>query len=209
MTATRRTTILTVDDHPLVREGIAAVIHGEEDMLIIGEASNGREAIEAFRSRRPDITLMDLQMPDLNGIDAIARIRREHPQARIIVLTTYEGDALARRALKAGASGYILKNMIRKELLEAIRVVHAGRKYIPAKVASELAEHFVEDELSEREIEVLREVAGGTSNKIIASRLSVSEATVKAHLKNIMLKLGASDRTHAVSIATTRGFLLQ
>lgn len=209
MIPARRTTILTVDDHPLVREGIAAVIHGEEDMLIIGEASNGREAIEAFRSRRPDITLMDLQMPDLNGIDATAAIRREHPQARIIVLTTYEGDALARRALKAGASGYILKNMIRKELLEAIRVVHAGRKYIPAKVASELAEHFVEDELSEREIEVLREVAGGTSNKIIASRLSVSEATVKAHLKNIMLKLGASDRTHAVSIATTRGFLMQ
>ena len=208
MLTTRRTTILTVDDHPLLRDGIAALIQGEEDMFIVGEASNGRDAVEAFRSRRPDITLMDLQMPDLNGIEAITTIRREHPRARIIVLTTYEGDALARRALRAGASGYILKSTIRKELLEAIRAVHAGRKYIPPKIAAELAEHFVEDDLSEREIEVLREVAGGTSNKIIASHLSISEATVKAHIKNILLKLGASDRTHAVSIATARGFLM-
>jgi DNA-binding NarL/FixJ family response regulator len=200
--------ILTVDDHPLLRQGIAAVIQGEKDMLIVGEAANGREAIEMFRSQRPDVTLMDLQMPDLNGIDAITIIRQEHPQARIIVLTTYEGDVLARRALKAGVAGYILKDMIRTELLEAIRLVHAGRRYIPQRIAAELAEHYAEDDLSEREIEVLREVARGTSNKIIASHLSISEATVKAHMQNILLKLGASDRTHAVSIATTRGFLM-
>jgi DNA-binding NarL/FixJ family response regulator len=208
MVTTRQIKILTVDDHPILREGIAAVIQGEKDMLIVGEASNGREAINMFRSKRPDIALMDLQMPDLNGIDAIATIRQEHPQARIIVLTTYEGDVLARRALKAGAAGYILKDMIRTELLEAIRVVHLGRRYIPQKIAAELAEHYAEDDLSEREIEVLRQVARGTSNKIIASHLSISEATVKAHMKNILLKLGASDRTHAVNIATTRGFLM-
>jgi DNA-binding NarL/FixJ family response regulator len=200
--------ILTVDDHPILREGIAAIIQGEKDMLIVAEAANGREAIEIFRSRRPDITLMDLQMPDMSGIEAILAIRQEHPQARIIVLTTYEGDALARRALKAGVAGYILKDMIRTELLEAIRTVHSGRRYIPQKIAAELAEHYAEDDLSDREIEVLREVARGTSNKIIATRLSISEATVKAHMQNILLKLGASDRTHAVSIATTRGFLM-
>jgi DNA-binding NarL/FixJ family response regulator len=208
MVTTRQIKILTVDDHPILREGIAAVIQGEKDMLIVGEASNGREAIEMFRSKRPDVALMDLQMPDMNGIDAIAAIREEHPQARIIVLTTYEGDVLARRALKAGATGYILKDMIRTELLGAIRAVHLGKRYIPQKIASELAEHYAEDDLSEREIEVLRQVARGTSNKIIASHLSISEATVKAHMQNILLKLGASDRTHAVSIATTRGFLM-
>jgi DNA-binding NarL/FixJ family response regulator len=208
MVTTRQIKILTVDDHPILREGIAAVIQGEKDMLIVGEASNGREAIEMFRSKRPDVALMDLQMPDMNGIDAIAAIREEHPQARIIVLTTYEGDVLARRALKAGAAGYILKDMIRTELLGAIRAVHLGKRYIPQKIAAELAEHYAEDDLSEREIEVLRQVARGTSNKIIASHLSISEATVKAHMQNILLKLGASDRTHAVSIATTRGFLM-
>jgi DNA-binding NarL/FixJ family response regulator len=208
MVTTRQIKILTVDDHPILREGIAAVIQGEKDMLIVGEASNGREAIEMFRSKRPDVALMDLQMPDMNGIDAIATIREEHPQARIIVLTTYEGDVLARRALKAGATGYILKDMIRTELLGAIRAVHLGKRYIPQKIAAELAEHYAEDDLSEREIEVLRQVARGTSNKIIASHLSISEATVKAHMQNILLKLGASDRTHAVSIATTRGFLM-
>jgi DNA-binding NarL/FixJ family response regulator len=208
MLTMRQIKILTVDDHPLLRQGIAAVIQGEKDMLIVGEAANGREAIEMFRRQRPDVTLMDLQMPDLNGIDATATIRQAHPQARIIVLTTYEGDALARRALKAGVAGYILKDMIRTELLEAIRSVHAGRRYIPQKIAAELAEHYTEDDLSEREIEVLREVARGTSNKIIASHLSISEATVKAHMQNILLKLGASDRTHAVSIATHRGFLM-
>ena len=208
MSTLRQIKILTVDDHPLLRQGIAGVIQGEKDMLVVGEASNGREAIEMFRSRRPDVTLMDLQMPDVNGIDAIVAIRQEHPQARIIVLTTYEGDALARRALKAGVAGYILKDMIRTELLEAIRSVHVGKRYIPQRIAAELADHYAEDDLSEREIEVLREVARGTSNKIIASHLSISEATVKAHMQNILLKLGASDRTHAVNIATTRGFLM-
>jgi DNA-binding NarL/FixJ family response regulator len=208
MVITRQIKILTVDDHPILREGIASIIQGEKDMVVVGEASNGREAIKVFRSKRPDVTLMDLQMPELNGIAAIATIRQEHPQARIIALTTYEGDVLTRRALKAGATGYILKDMIRTELLEAIRAVHLGRKYIPQKIAAELLEHYAEDDLSEREIEVLREVARGTSNKIIASHLSISEATVKAHIKNILLKLGASDRTHAVNIAMTRGFLM-
>jgi DNA-binding NarL/FixJ family response regulator len=208
MLTTKQIKILTVDDHPLLRQGIAAVIQGENDMLIVGEASNGREAIQMFRSQRPDVTLMDLQMPDVNGIDAIVTIRQEYPQARIIVLTTYEGDALARRALKAGVVGYILKDMIRTELLEAIRSVYAGNRYIPHKIATDLAEHYAQDDLSEREIEVLREVARGTSNKIIASHLFISEATVKAHMQNILLKLGASDRTHAVSIATARGFLM-
>jgi DNA-binding NarL/FixJ family response regulator len=208
MLTTKQIKILTVDDHPLLRQGIAAVIQGEEDMLIVGEASNGSEAIQMFRSRRPDVTLMDLQMPDLNGIAAIETIRQEHPQARIIVLTTYEGDALARRALKAGVVGYILKGMIRTELLEAIRSVYLGNRYIPTKIAAGLAEHYAQDDLSEREIEVLREVARGSSNKIVASNLFISEATVKAHLGNILAKLGASDRTHAVSIATARGFLM-
>jgi len=208
MVTTKKIKIVTVNDHPILREGIASIIHGEKDMVVMGEASNGREAIEMFRSQRPDVTLMDLQMPGLNGIDAITTIRREYPQARIIVLTTYEGDVLARRALKAGAAGYILKDMIRTELLEAIRLVHVGKRYIPQKIAAELAEHYAEDDLSEREIEILREVARGTSNKIIAAHLSISEATVKAHMQNILLKLGASDRTHAVNIAMTRGFLM-
>src|SRR5262249_34649599 len=166
MAATAQIQILTVDDHPLLREGIAAVIHGEADMVIVGEAANGAEAVEMFRKKRPDVALMDLQMPGVNGIEAIAAIRQEHPQARIIVLTTYEGDVLARRALKAGATGYILKDMIRTELLEAIRAVHGGRRYIPRKIAAELAEHYTEDDLTEREVEILREVACGTSNKI-------------------------------------------
>ena len=208
MVTTRQITVLTVDDHPILREGIAAIIQGEKDIVVVGEAANGREAIEMFRSKRPDVALMDLQMPELSGIDAITIIRQENPQARIIVLTTYEGDVLARRALKAGAAGYILKDMIRTELLEAIRAVHVGKRYIPQKIAAELADHYAEDDLSEREIEVLREVARGTSNKIIASRLSISEATVKAHMQNILVKLAASDRTHAVSIATARGFLM-
>jgi DNA-binding NarL/FixJ family response regulator len=208
MVTTKKIKIVTVDDHPILREGIASIIHGEKDMVVVGEASNGREAIEIFRTQRPDVTLMDLQMRGLNGIDAITTIRREYPQARIIVLTTYEGDVLARRALKAGAAGYILKDMIRSELLEAIRMVHVGKRYIPQKIAAELAEHYAEDDLTDREIEILREVARGTSNKIIASHLSISEATVKAHMQNILLKLGASDRTHAVNIAMTRGFLM-
>jgi DNA-binding NarL/FixJ family response regulator len=208
MPTSRQIRILTVDDHPLLREGIAAMIQGEKDMLLVGEASNGREAVEKFRSLRPDVTLMDLQMPDVSGMDAITSIRQEYPRARIVVLTTYGGDVLARRALKAGAGGYMLKSMIRSDLLEAIRAVHAGRRYIPKQIAAELADHYAEDELSDREIEVLRAVAAGRSNKMIASLLSISEATVKAHIKNILIKLGASDRTHAVSIATARGYLV-
>jgi len=204
----KQITILTVDDHPILREGIAAIVRGEKDMVVVAEASNGREAVEIFRNLRPDVSLMDLQMPDVNGIEVIRTIRREEPLARIIVLTTYEGDALARRALKAGAAGYMLKDMIRTELLEAIRSVHVGKRYVPQRIAAELAEHYAEDDLSEREIEVLRDVARGSSNKIIASHLSISEATVKAHMQSILLKLGASDRTHAVSLATTRGFLI-
>ena len=199
--------ILTVDDHLLLREGIAAVIHGEEDMTLVGEAANGHEAIEKFKVHHPDITLMDIQMPDMNGIDAIHAIRNEFQNARIIVLTTYHGDALARRALEAGAAGYLLKSMLRKELLETIRAVHAGRRRIPPEIANELAEHFAQDALTDREIQILRKVSAGSSNKIIAAELSISEATVKAHMKNILSKLGASDRTHAVTMAMKRGFL--
>lgn len=207
MSTTRKISIIIVDDHPLLRAGLAAMIENEMDMQVVEEASNGREAVEAFLNHRPDITLMDLQMPDMNGIEAITRIRQEDPRANIIVLTTYGGDVLARRALKAGASGYILKSMIRRDLLDAIRSVTAGRRYIPQQIATELADHYAEDDLSDREIEVLKEIAIGMSNKSIASRLSISEATVKAHINNIMQKLGASDRTHAVSIATMRGYL--
>lgn len=199
--------VLTVDDHPLLREGIAAVIRDEPDIEVVAEAASGREAIEAFERHRPDVTLMDLQMPDMGGIDAILAIRAKHPQARFVVLTTYHGDVQAFRALKAGASGYLLKNMLRKELLETIRTVHAGRRKIPPEIAAELAEYVTEDSLSDREIEVLRRVATGNSNKIIGAQLSVSEATVKAHMKNILAKLGANDRTHAVTIAIKRGFI--
>jgi DNA-binding NarL/FixJ family response regulator len=208
MSALRQLKILTVDDHPLLREGIAALIQAEKDMFVVGEASNGREAVEKFRSLRPDVTLMDLQMPIMNGMDAITSIRQEDSRAPIVVLTTYGGDVLARRALKAGASGYILKSMIRRDLLDAIRAVHAGGRYIPQQIAAELAEHYGEEELSDREIEVLRAVAAGMSNKMIALLLSISEATVKAHINNILVKLGASDRTHAVSLATARGYLV-
>jgi DNA-binding NarL/FixJ family response regulator len=199
--------VLAADDHPLLREGIAAVIAGQEDIELIAEATNGKEAIELFRLHHPDVTLMDLQMPVMNGIDAISAIRSDWPNARFIVLTTYQGDVQALRALKAGASGYLLKNMLRKELLDTIRVVHAGKKRIPPEIAAELADHVTDDALSDREIEVLRRVATGNSNKIIAEQLTVSEATVKGHMKSILSKLGANDRTHAVTIAMKRGFI--
>ena len=199
--------VLAVDDHPLLREGIAAVIDGEEDIDLIGEATSGQEAIDLFRRHRPDVTLMDLQMPGMGGIDAIIAIRSEFSSARFIVLTTYRGDIQALRALKAGASGYLLKNMLRKELLDTIRAVHAGHRRIPPEIAAELADHVTDDALSEKEIAVLQKVATGNSNKIIASQLNVSEATVKGHMKSILSKLNANDRTHAVTIAMKRGFL--
>ena len=191
----------------MLREGIAAVLASEQDMVLAAEASNGREAVEQFRTHRPDVTLMDVQMPEVNGIDAILKIRVEFPDARIIVLTTYGGDAQAARAFKAGASGYLLKNMVRKELIDTIRTVHAGKKRIPPEIAMELAEHHSDDALTEREIDVLREVAAGNANKMVAQRLKVSEETVKAHMKNILSKLGANDRTHAVTIALKRGII--
>jgi DNA-binding NarL/FixJ family response regulator len=199
--------ILTVDDHPILREGIAAILAAEPDFELVGEANNGREAVDQFRAHRPDVTLMDLQMPHMNGIEAIRAIRREFPDARIIVLTTYSGDAQAVRAFAAGAFGYLLKSMLRKELIETIRSAHAGKKRIPPEVAVEMAEHHTDDSLTEREIEVLLHVAGGRANKMIAVDLKISEETVKAHMKNILSKLGANDRTHAVTIALKRGII--
>lgn len=199
--------ILTVDDHQLLREGIAAVLEGQPDMVLIAQASSGREAIERFREHRPDVTLMDLRMPDMSGIEAIGVIRAEFPGARVIVLTTYAGDVQAASALKAGASGYLLKNLVRKELLDTIRAVHAGKRRVPPEIATEIAEHVADDALTEREVEVLRGVAGGKSNKTIASELGISEGTVKTHMKSILPKLDASDRTHAVTIALKRGIL--
>jgi DNA-binding NarL/FixJ family response regulator len=199
--------VLAVDDHPLLREGIAAVIQDERDIVLIDQASNGQEAIDKFRSHRPDVTLMDLQMPGMNGIDTMIAIRREFSHALFIVLTTYDGDVQALRALKAGASGYLLKGMLRKNLLDTIRAVHAGRRCIPPEIALELADHLADDALTEREVEVLRSVAMGNSNKLVACRLNLSEATVKGHMKSILSKLGASDRTHAVMIAMKRGFI--
>jgi DNA-binding NarL/FixJ family response regulator len=196
-----------VDDHPLLRKGIAALINAEPDMKLVAEASNGEEAIEAFRSHRPDVTLMDLQMPGLNGLEAIDRIRSEFRDARIIVLTTYTGDIQVLRALRAGARAYILKGHVHKELLEAIRAVHAGQKRIPPDIAAELAEHAMDDELTGREIDVLKLVAAGNGNKQIADQLSIGEATVKSHVTNILSKLGANDRSHAVTIGLKRGII--
>jgi Response regulator containing a CheY-like receiver domain and an HTH DNA-binding domain len=199
--------ILAVDDHPVLRQGIAAVLAAEPEIMLVAEASNGREAIEQFRGHLPDVTLMDLRMPDMNGTEAIVAIRKDFPNARIIVLTTYGGDVLAARAFKAGACGYLLKTMVRKELVETIRAVHDGRKRIPPEIAVEMAEHHADDALSEREIQVLRQVAAGKANKIIGACLSISEETVKAHLRNILSKLEAKDRTHAVTIGLKRGII--
>lgn len=199
--------ILSVDDHALLREGIAALVNAEPDMNLIAEASDGDDAIEKFRAHRPDITLMDLQMPKMNGVDAIARIRSEFPDARIIVLTTYTGDAQILRALKAGAGGYILKGHVHRELLAIIRAVHAGQKRIPPEIAAELAEHAMDDDLTERQIEILRLMAGGNANKQIAHQLGIGEQTVKSHVTAILSKLGANDRTHAVSIGLKRGII--
>jgi DNA-binding NarL/FixJ family response regulator len=205
--AAARIRVMAVDDHPLLREGIAAVIQDQEDMVLIAEASNGREAIEGYRAHRPDVTLMDLQMPEVNGVEAITAICGEFPGARIVVLTTYSGDVQALRAIKAGALGYLLKGMIRKELLDTIRAVHAGRRRIPPEIATEIAEHVSQDALTNRELEVLQHVAAGNANKEVAARLGVSEETVKAHMRNVLAKLSANDRTHAVMIAVRRGII--
>ena len=199
--------ILAADDHALLRHGIASLVNAEPDMELVAQASTGREAVEQFQLHRPDITLMDLQMPDMSGIEAIIAIRSEFPDARVIVLTTYSGDVQALRALKAGARAYMLKGSVHGELLDTIRSVHAGQKRIPQEVAAGLAEHTGEDELSPRELEVLRLIAAGNANKEIAAQLSIGEDTVKRHVTNILAKLRANDRTHAVTIGLKRGIL--
>jgi len=199
--------ILVVDDHPVVRQGVAGLVGGDPDMRVVGEASNGREAIQQFRAHHPDVVLMDLQMPEMNGLDALMAIRDEAPDARIIVLTTYAGDAQVLRAIKAGARGYLLKSALHRELLETIRAVHAGKKSLSAEVSYELAEHATDDALTPAEIRVLRLIAEGNANKEIAEQLSVSEETVKGQVRNILSKLGAKDRTHAAMIGLKRGII--
>jgi len=199
--------ILAVDDHPVVRQGIAGLVAVHSDMSIVAEASNGREAIQQFRTHHPDVTLMDLQMPELGGVDAMIAIRGEFPEARIIVLTTYAGDAQVLRALKAGARAYLLKNSLHKELLETIRAVHAGKKALSAEASYQLAEHATDDALTPAEVRVLRLIAEGNANKEIAAQLSISEETVKGQVRNILSKLGANDRTHAAMIGLKRGII--
>jgi DNA-binding NarL/FixJ family response regulator len=207
MSDDRKIRVLTVDDHPVVRNGIAGLVGDQADMVLVGEASNGREAIQQFRTHKPDVTLMDLQMPELNGIDAIIAIRGEFPHARVIVLTTYTGDVQIVRALKAGAQGYLLKNLLHKELLDAIRSVHGGKRILTPELSMEVASHAVDDSLTPAEISVLRRIADGNANKQIADQLSISEETVKSRVKNILSKLDANDRTHAVTIALKRGII--
>jgi DNA-binding NarL/FixJ family response regulator len=197
--------ILSVDDHPLLREGIATIIDNQPDMLLVSQAATGNEAIRQFREHRPDVTLMDLRLPDLSGIDAMIAIRAEFPDARIVMLTTFEGDVEIQRALEAGARGYLLKNMPPSELVQVIRLVHTGKKRVPPEVASRLAEHMSDEDLTAREVEVLQQVGGGNRNRDIAELLHISEETVKVHVKHIMDKLGAKDRTQAIAIALRRG----
>jgi DNA-binding NarL/FixJ family response regulator len=206
-TAQARIRVFSVDDHPLLREGIAAIINNQPDMLVVAQASDGREAVRLFGQHLPDVTLMDLRLPDMSGIDVLIAIRSAYPDARVIMLTTFEGDVEIQRALKAGARGYMLKSAPPNELVETIRQVHKGKKQIPQQIAAHLAEHFSDEALTEREVEVLRHVSGGNRNRDIAERLFISEETVKVHIKHIMEKLGASDRTQAVAIAVRRGII--
>jgi DNA-binding NarL/FixJ family response regulator len=203
----KRIRVLVVDDHPILRQGLAAIFANESDLELVAEATNGLEALTHFRALRPDITLLDIQMPEMNGVDCIKSLRSEFPDARVIVLTTYEGDVLAQRALKAGAQGYVLKGMLRKELLDTIRAVHAGQRRISPEVATQIAQHTVDDALSDRELEVLRLIAAGNSNKRIARRLFIAEETVKGHVHHLLQKLGAQDRSHAVAIGIKRGII--
>jgi DNA-binding NarL/FixJ family response regulator len=207
MSETSTIRIMTVDDHPIFREGIRAILATQKDMDLVAEAATGAEAVSLYEMHRPDITLMDLRLPDISGLEAITRIRERFSQARVIVLTTYKGDVQALRALKAGAMGYLLKSMLRMYMLDTIRAVHAGHRRVPPEIASEMAEFAADDSLTAREIQVLQKVATGNANKIIADKLAISEDTVKAHVKSILSKLGANDRTHAVTIAMRRGFL--
>jgi DNA-binding NarL/FixJ family response regulator len=199
--------VLSVDDHALLREGIAALVGNQTDMELVAEACDGREAVELYRKHQPDVTLMDLQMPEMGGIDAISAIRGEFPEARIIVLTTYTGDIQVMRAMKAGARAYLLKGLLRKELTDTIRAVHAGQRRMAPEIAAEVAEHSTDEALTAREVDVLRLIAGGNANKEIAAQLSITEETVKGYVKNILAKLGAKDRTHAVTIGLKRGVI--
>jgi DNA-binding NarL/FixJ family response regulator len=207
MTTEARIRVLSVDDHPLLREGLAAIINNQRDMLLVAQASNAQEAILEYRKHLPDVTLMDLRLPDKSGIDAMIAVRAEFPEARVIMLTTFEGDVEIQRALEAGARGYLLKSMPPKELVQVIREVHAGKKRIPAQLAAQLAEHMSDDNLTAREIEVLSQIAGGNRNRDIAEKLFITEETVKVHIKHIMEKLGANDRTQAVAIGVRRGII--
>jgi DNA-binding NarL/FixJ family response regulator len=207
MSAQERIRVFCVDDHPLLRQGIGTVINSQPDMLLVGEASNSQEAIQQFRKHRPDVTLMDLRLPDMSGIETMIAIRAEFPEARVIMLTTFEGDVEIQRSLQAGARGYMLKSMPPKDLVEAIREVHAGKKRIPAYVAAQLSEYIGDEALTEREVEVLKQVSGGNRNRDIAEKLFITEETVKVHLKHIMEKLGASDRTQAVAIGIRHGII--
>jgi DNA-binding NarL/FixJ family response regulator len=207
MNNTLRIRVLSVDDHPLLSEGIAAIINSQPDMVLVSQASSGAEAIQQYREHLPDVTLMDLRLPDLSGIDTMIAIRTEFADARIVMLTTFEGDVEIQRALRAGARGYLLKNMPPREILDAIRHVHAGKKRMPSEVAAQIAEHMSDEELTVREVEVLRKIAGGNRNKDIADLLFISEETVKVHIKHIMDKLGAKDRTEATAIAVRRGII--